>query len=202
MEIVKKISAFMTRPSARYSAGVLIAGGLVAGMILWGGTTKVMEVTSSEAFCTSCHEMEANAFAEYKTSAHYLNSSGMQVECADCHVPGDTLGKVIRKVEGLRELYGTIAGKIDSPEKYEAHRLAMAEKVWADMQADDSANCRSCHTNFERAIEHQYEWAQANHEIMIEEGKTCIDCHQGIAHKLPKTDLRAKTLPEPTTPAL
>lgn len=161
-----------------------------------------MEVTSSEAFCTSCHEMEANAFAEYKTTVHYLNSSGVQVECADCHVPADTLGKVVRKVEGLRELYGKVTGKIATPEKYEAHRLAMAEKVWADMQANDSENCRSCHVNFERAIEHQYEWARANHEIMLEENKTCIDCHQGIAHKLPKQNLRTKVLPKPTTPVL
>ena len=202
MKIAKILSAFLTRPSTKYSAGVLLAGGLIAGIVLWGGTTAVMDATSTEAFCISCHEMENNAFREYKETAHYLNSTGAQVTCADCHVPHDTLGKVARKIEGLRELYGKITGKINTPEKYEEHRLAMAEKVWATMQANDSESCRTCHVNFERALEHQYEYARANHEKMIREGGTCIDCHQGIAHELPKVDLRTKILPEPTTPAL
>lgn len=199
MRTVKQISTFLTKPSAKYSAGVLLAGGIVAGMAIWGGTTAVMEITSSEAFCTSCHEMHDNAFAEFKMTVHYQNSSGVQVECADCHVPEHTVGKVVRKIEGIRELYGKVTGKIDTPEKYEEHRLAMAEKVWADMRANDSASCRNCHGDFEEAMEYQYEWARANHERMQEEGMTCIDCHQGIAHQLPKVQLMNKKLPEATT---
>ncbi|WP_413784108.1 NapC/NirT family cytochrome c [Aliivibrio fischeri] len=31
-------------------------------------------------------------------------------------------------------------------EKYEEHRLAMAETVWEQMRENDSATCRSCHS--------------------------------------------------------
>ena len=99
-KLLKEAKALFTKRTSRYSIGTLLVWGLVVGILLTNGTTAVMNATSSEAFCTSCHEMEANAFAEYKTTTHYLNSSGVQVECADCHVPSHTLGKVARKIEG------------------------------------------------------------------------------------------------------
>lgn len=37
-------------------------------------------------------------------------------------------------------------GKVDTPDKWETHRGAMSEKVWAEYRADDSSYCRSCHT--------------------------------------------------------
>ncbi len=183
---------FFTSPSASVSAGFLIFGGLLLGVVLKTGFDVSLEVTSSDAFCTSCHEMEAYALTEMQDSIHVKNRTGSVAHCADCHVPHDSLGKVVRKIEGLRELYGKVTGKIDTPEEYEAHRLAMAEKVWSDMKANDSANCRACHINFENNLDQQYEWARRQHSLSIERGQTCIDCHQGIAHELPKTRLLTK----------
>ncbi len=196
MAVMRNLLNFLSKPSVRYSAGGLILAGAAGALILWGGFNFTMEATSTEEFCISCHEMEANAYAEYKETIHANNSTGVTAECADCHVPHDTIGKIFRKIEASREVYGNIIGKIDTPEKYEAHRLEMAEREWSKMRANDSANCRECHSNFEQAIEHQYEWAQINHRKMINEGQTCIDCHQGIAHKLPKTKLMNKQIPE------
>ncbi len=196
MRAIKKLFAFASKPSARYTAGGLLLSGIIAGVIIFGGTSWSMSATSTEEFCVSCHEMEDNAYAELKQTIHYNNSTGTRATCSDCHVPHNFIGKIFRKIEAAREVYGSITGIIDTPEKYEAHRLAMAERVWEDMREDDSANCRACHINLEQSLDSQYEWARMNHQKLIEDDSlTCIDCHQGIAHKLPNTKLMHKPVP-------
>ena len=36
-------------------------------------------------------------------------------------------------------------GKVDTKEKFEKHRLEMAEREWARMKANNSQECRNCH---------------------------------------------------------
>lgn len=157
------------------------------GIIFWGGFHTALEVTNTMEFCVGCHEMRDNAFAEYKETAHYLNASGVRAGCPDCHVPKEWGPKVLRKIKATNELYGAMIGKIDTPEEYEAHRLEMAERVWASMRATDSRECRNCHTYEAMAMEMQGRQASRKHspEWREKTGDTCIDCHQGIAHKLP-----------------
>ena len=55
--------------SRRVIFGTTIAGAIVfmiIGVILWGGFNTAMEVTNTMEFCTSCHEMRDNVYAEYK----------------------------------------------------------------------------------------------------------------------------------------
>lgn len=191
---IKKLIVFLRKPSGTLSVGFLVVVGVLAGLLLKTGFDTSLAVTSSDAFCTSCHEMASYPQAEMQDTIHVSNRTGTIAQCADCHVPHDSLGKVVRKVEGIRELYGKVTSKINTPEKYEAHRLVMAEKVWEDMRANDSANCRACHINFEQSLGEQYEWAARQHGLAIDQGKTCIDCHQGIAHALPNTRLMSKPL--------
>ncbi len=195
MAVVKQLLSFLSKPSIRYSAGALILMGAAGAVIIWGVFSFSMSATSTQEFCISCHEMENHAYAEFRDTFHFQNSSGVTAECADCHIPHDPIGKIFRKIEAAREVYGTLIGKIDTPEKYEAHRLEMAEREWRKMKANDSANCRHCHSNFEQAIPHQYEWARINHSKMIANGQTCIDCHKGIAHTLPNPKLMKKQIP-------
>ena len=193
--MISRFLSFLSKPSATLAAGVLLLVGAIGALFIFGGASTAMNMTSSTEFCISCHEMENNAWAEYKETIHYQNSRGLQTQCADCHIPHDIVGKLTRKVEALREVYGHFTGVIDTPEKYDAHRLAMAEKVWGEMRANDSANCRTCHSDLENTLDLQYQWARTNHQRMLTEGKTCIDCHKGIAHKLPNTQLMQKPIP-------
>lgn len=168
------------------------AGGfvmLVTGAILLGSVNYAMEETNTLEFCTSCHEMGAFVYPEYEQSAHFSNQSGVRAVCSDCHVPKDWWGKVVRKTEAtFNEIPSWITGKIDSPEKFEAHRREMAESVWAKMRASNSATCRSCHSYDAMALSMQDRYAKRRHSIEYREAtdKTCIDCHQGIAHNLPE----------------
>src|SRR5947208_1357844 len=48
----------LRRPSSVFSLGVLVLAGFVAGVIFWGGFNTALELTNTEAFCTSCHRSE------------------------------------------------------------------------------------------------------------------------------------------------
>ena len=54
------------------------------------------------------------------------------------------------------------------------------------MKASDSRECRNCHTFASMDTEKQVRPAKRRHAEAQQQGKTCIECHQGIAHKLPK----------------
>ena len=165
--------------------GVLM---FAAGIIFWGGFNTVLEATNTEAFCISCHEMQNFVYKEYKETSHYKNSTGVRATCPDCHVPRPWIYKVIRKVRASNELYHKIIGTISTREKFEARREELAKHVWDTMKSTDSRECRNCHAYNYMDLAKQDKSAQKKHtvEYIRETGKTCIDCHKGIAHHLPK----------------
>jgi len=173
------------RPAVRYSLGVLLIVGFVAGIIFWGGFNTAMEMTNNEQFCISCHEMENNVYQEYKKTIHYANRTGVRATCPDCHVPKEWTHKVVRKIQATNELYHKVMGSIDTRTKFEAKRLELAKHVWAAMKKTDSRECRNCHNFDSMDFTTQGRRAVAQHSEGLEEGKTCIDCHKGIAHELP-----------------
>lgn len=177
------------KPRAWWLLGIP-AGGFamfIAGIIFWGGFNTAMEVTNTETFCVSCHEMRDFVFEEYKETIHYSNRTGVRATCPDCHVPKQWHYKVLRKVKATNELYHKMLGTISTREKFEAKRAEMAQHVWDDMKATDSRECRNCHDYDSMNLDIQSKRAQRKHdsELMKAQGKTCIDCHQGIAHDLP-----------------
>ena len=82
-------------------------------------------------------------------------------------------------------------GTIDSREKFEARRPQLASHVWQLMKETDSRECRNCHQFSVMQLAGQARFAARIHKDAMEEGKTCIDCHKGIAHELPKKELAA-----------
>lgn len=183
---LQRLWALLKKPSARYSLGSLLTIGIAIGVIFWGGFNTVVEMTNTEQFCLSCHEMRDNVYPEYKETIHYNNRTGVRAVCADCHVPRDWTYKMIRKVQASRELWGKITGTIDTPEKFEAKRLELARREWARMKAADSRECRNCHGLAYMDTAKQKQRARKQHEMAREDGMTCIDCHKGIAHHKPE----------------
>jgi hypothetical protein len=59
----------------------------------------------------------------------------------------------------------------------------MAKRVWAHMKESDSKECRNCHKFDKMDTTKQKDRSVVKHEGAREDGKTCIDCHKGIAHK-------------------
>ena len=172
----------------RLGWGVIFVVGGISGVIFWGGFNTYMEYTNTMEFCISCHEMRDNVYPEYQKSIHYSNASGVRAVCSDCHVPKDLVAKFMRKIKASNELYHKIMGTVDTPEKFKAHRQEMAERVWAEMEANNSRECRNCHSFETMDFEAQRHLSAETMKAAKEAGMTCIDCHKGIAHTLPGMD--------------
>lgn len=155
-----------------------------AGILFTGLFNIGLSATNEMAFCTSCHSMKVN-LEEYKETVHYKNSSGVRATCSDCHVPKQFFPKMVAKVMAYKDVMHEILGTIDTKEKYEAHRWGMASRVWAKMKATDSRECRTCHDWDQMDLSAQERIARKRHGRAQDEGKTCIDCHKGIAHEEP-----------------
>ncbi|MBL7003735.1 MAG: NapC/NirT family cytochrome c [Gammaproteobacteria bacterium] len=155
------------------------------GMAGLATINTIFSYTNEMEFCTSCHTMKIN-LEEYKKTPHYKNHAGVRATCADCHVPKSFFPKLSAKIYAAKDVYHEIIGTIDTKEKYEAHRWGMANRVWDKMKASDSRECRSCHAWDAMELSIQDRSARKKHGKAQDEGKTCIDCHKGIAHQEPE----------------
>lgn len=186
-------------PAWVWRAGpLMVIGPFLAGIIFWGGFNWALELTNTEPFCISCHEMQENVFKEYRHTIHYTNRSGVRATCPDCHVPKEWGPKVIRKIQATNELFHKALGSVDTPEKFQAKRHRLAESEWARMRANDSQECRNCHHFEYMDLSEQGRRAAKTHPAAFGEGKTCIDCHKGVAHQLPPIEQEIGA-PKPVT---
>jgi cytochrome c-type protein NapC len=183
---LRRLWTFLWQPTARWSLGTLLLVGFFSGVIFWGGFNTAMEATNTETFCISCHEMKENVYKEYRNTIHYSNRTGVRAVCADCHVPKDWVHKFVRKVQATNEVFHKVLGSISTPEKFEKKRLQLAQNVWRTMKETDSRECRNCHDFKSMDYAVQGRRAARLHQDGFESGKTCIDCHKGIAHSLPE----------------
>lgn len=169
----------LASPTARYSVLVLVGGGLVLGVVLTLAFKTALVVTSSNEFCLSCHTQ--NAGLDWKRSSHYVNRSGMVVGCADCHEPRAFFPGMIRKMQSFNEIWHQLIGTISTPEKYEAHRLALAQREWARLGKNGAQECRNCHRPDAMAEAP----IRDMHIAALSGGQICTDCHKGVAHQAP-----------------
>jgi cytochrome c-type protein NapC len=184
--VLARLWAALLRPSARYSLIALLSVGFACGIIFWGGFNTALEATNTLQFCVSCHEMRDTVYQEYMETVHYKNRTGVRATCPDCHVPRDWTHKIARKMRASLEVWGKITGAVDTPAKFEAERMRLATDEWERMKSAASRECRNCHAFDGMDTKRQKPSAQKKHELAQRQGKTCIDCHKGIAHLLPK----------------
>lgn len=185
-DLLRRYWRTLTRPSACYSLGFLTIGGFIGGILFWGGFNTALELSSTEQFCIGCHEMRSNVYQEIQPTIHFTNRSGVRAKCSDCHVPKDWTHKMARKMQASKEVWGWIFGTIGTREKFLAKRQELAEREWARFKANDSLECRNCHEFASMDFTRQSKRAADAHSTTLQSGeKTCIDCHKGIAHRLP-----------------
>ena len=156
----------LLRPSPTVSVlSLLVVGGVlgVGGVIAFEFS---MHATSTDEFCVSCHELEVNTLPQFQRSSHFSNAGGVSATCSDCHIPKEFVPKMIRKIEAAREVYGHFTGIIDTPEKYAAHAPAMKAREIARIKANDSQECRNCHTADRMLLAAQTAKAREYHQAM------------------------------------
>ena len=186
LSLLKRFWRTLRSPSRYFSLGSLVVAGFVAGIVFWGGFNTALELTNTETFCIGCHEMHDNVYQELKTTIHFTNRSGVRATCPDCHVPHEWTHKIARKMQASKEVWGHIFGTISTREKFLEERLVLAQHEWARLKANDSLECRNCHSAESMDITRQSPRAvEAHRRFLFTREKTCIDCHKGIAHNLP-----------------
>jgi nitrate/TMAO reductase-like tetraheme cytochrome c subunit len=198
--LIRRFFSWLFSPSARWSVFSLLLAGLVIGAVSVIGTQVAVAVTGTDEFCgTSCHSHRAFVYPEHKLSAHYSNRSGVRAMCVDCHVPHTYPAKLIYKARaGITDAIAEARGVISTQEKFEKERWRLANIVWDQMKADNSANCRTCHTQEAMNTDKQSEDAVKQHKKFAAGKATCIECHTGVAHKEPeepKAPAKAAMLP-------
>jgi cytochrome c-type protein NapC len=185
-EVLKRYWRILQRPSVHLSFGFLTIGAFIAGIIFWGAFNTALEAANTEQFCTGCHEMRNNVYQELQGTIHFTNRSGVRAKCSDCHVPHNWTNKIARKMQASKEVWGKIFGWIDTREKFQEKRLELATHEWNRLKANNSLECRNCHLFESMDFTKQSKRAVDAHSTFLARGeKTCIDCHKGIAHRLP-----------------
>lgn len=185
---LRRLTRALFSPSARWSVFALLVLGLGIGFVSTVGTQAALAWSGTNEFCgTACHSHAQYVYPEFKASVHGSNRTGVQAGCSDCHVPHGYPEKIIYKAKaGIRDAFYEARGTISTKEKFEAKRWAMANKVWDEMKADNSANCRTCHSPEAMSSTLQSEAAQKQHKKFAAGKATCIECHTGVAHVEPK----------------
>ncbi|WNC71877.1 NapC/NirT family cytochrome c [Thalassotalea psychrophila] len=175
------VSRFFNK-GAVYTSFFLITVGIFVGVGSVIGFEVGMGLTNTEEFCTGCH-LQPGATAEtYHKSTHFKNKTGVRPVCSSCHVPVEFGNKMWRKIIASRELWSYFSGELDTTEQYLSKVVHMRDKEIARLKANDSQECRNCHEVSQMVFELQTAKAQEFHAVMKSEGKTCIDCHQGLTH--------------------
>ncbi|MET0069160.1 MAG: NapC/NirT family cytochrome c [Candidatus Thiodiazotropha sp.] len=161
----------------------LVIGG-IAGIGFMLFLIEFDDLTSSEAFCTTCHSMEIAAQA-YRQSTHYNPVSGVRASCGDCHVSEGVIAATWDHFLGGKDLLTQISGKLfgpdyDDPVVNALHlpQAAFEARKW--FKDKDSATCRRCHVL--EAIQGKRADTNAIH-LEETDGKSCIDCHINLVHR-------------------
>ena len=186
LNLIRRIWQIVNTPAVTLSIGFLTLGGFIGGVMFWGAFNTALEVTNTEKFCTSCHEMRDNVYEELSHTIHFANRSGVRASCPDCHVPHNWSDKIARKMQASKEVWGKLFGTINTRQKLLEHRLELAQHEWVRLKSNDSLECRNCHSAAAMDFSRQAPRAAKMHETYLLTGQaTCIDCHKGIAHELP-----------------
>jgi len=152
--------------------------GLLTGIIivLLGG--RIIERTSGNEYCMSCH-IHPSADASWKRSVHYETASGYRVACVECHLPPKGHGYLAAKARtGLRDLWN-----------YKTKDSASFN--WEEMKRPENArnyvyesSCLKCHENlFPLKLSKEGEDAHLYYrQSAAKSDLSCINCHLNAGH--------------------
>jgi len=161
----------------------LIAVGIGIGLLVAGGGAVAVHHANTTEFCTGCHVYDR--FAQtFEGSHHRTNLTGVQVGCADCHVPADSLPAMLwtKARSGARAVWSYYVEGLDTPAEFAQARPDLQEDAHAWFVATDSQTCRRCHAVAAMDLQAQRAGARASHKAAAAGRRTCVDCHSDVPH--------------------
>jgi len=186
-----KKSKLWQQPKTKWLLGIPLGGFLFAiiGALGFIGVTAGFHASSTNDFCASCHIGMDTVVEEYQQSIHFKNRVGVVAECQDCHIPKEPIPYLITKVTAAKDIWYKLTRGITLENFESEHRERLANHVWDTMREQGSSTCMSCHNFDNMDLDKQGRSAQRKHPAKRRKDKTCIDCHSGVAHKLPEENL-------------
>ncbi|WP_445946795.1 NapC/NirT family cytochrome c [Shewanella sp.] len=182
----------ITKPSSQYSVLLLLVVGIIVGVVGYFTVQQTLHITSSDAFCMTCHSNHSLK-EEVLASSHGGSKSGVVVECQQCHLPQEPLNYLIKKIIVSKDVIGFLTIENFNTQAWlEENRKAQADIARDYLRSIDSSTCQNCH---KRIYEDQSEamnnmavrMHHKNSKKVPPERQTCIDCHKGIVHPYPET---------------
>lgn len=154
---------------------LLIFGGIVLGLVLSLGTAEMIERTSGQEFCASCHSMKGVALA-YEEDIHGgANKHGFSAKCTDCHLPHDNVLHYVtaKAYSGARDVLGEI---------FVADSFDWIDNLKNKEEFTYTSGCLKCHDL--SVIRYEIPKAYLAHKDFLS-GKvqSCVKCHENVGHK-------------------
>lgn len=153
----------------------LVLGILLTIGLFWSGK-KVIKYTSTNNYCVSCH-IHPMADQSWKLSTHYNNSSGVIVNCVDCHLPPEGEGYLFAKAKtGLKDLYGFY---FKDSSKFDWEKKGLLENAKKIVYEN---SCLECHSNLFPVT---LSVNGGNAHLLYTTSKdpiSCLNCHLNVGH--------------------
>jgi nitrate/TMAO reductase-like tetraheme cytochrome c subunit len=154
----------------------LTVSGFGAGIVFLLAAKAVMNITSTDKYCISCH-IHPSADQSWKLSTHFNNKSGTIVHCVECHLPPAGHGYLFAKAKhGLKDAYGYFI-KDSSAINWEKKKLLESAKAFVYENS-----CLKCHENLfpvnlsvDGGNAHLF-YTTSNDPL------NCINCHLNVGH--------------------
>lgn len=135
--------------------------------------------SGTNEYCFSCH-IHDHAETSWRLSTHVNNSSGVIINCIDCHLPPKGEGHLYAKAKhGLKDVYGFIF-KDSADYNWEGKRnTAKANHFTYE------SSCLKCHSNLYPTGLTQDGVASHLHYERNRDNITCLNCHMHTGHYNP-----------------
>ena len=155
-----------------------LAAGVVLTIVAVLASGFMIENTSKDSFCASCHVMEPFRTAWQQAVHGGNNNKGFSAQCTDCHLPHDNF---------LR--YLVTKAKSGTNDFIQNFRIDGATYDWAGRAEErrteftfESA-CRRCHHDLTPTGLPMGGLIAHRTFLLGETNKTCVDCHSHVGHK-------------------
>ena len=190
MKEVDKISETPNKTSGnKLKIFIIISIGIFAGMLISLYTAHMVEETSDEEFCGSCHSMQPMVKA-YREDIHGGNNRvGFKAKCTDCHLPHDGILNYMtqKTLTGINDIWVETFEDTDKID-WQAKRLHRRKFVY-------DSGCLKCHKNLKKATESNPKAFIAHKSYFMKKKElnlSCVSCHENIGHKNLSSHLKNK----------
>ncbi|WP_352423423.1 SUMF1/EgtB/PvdO family nonheme iron enzyme [Proteiniphilum sp.] len=163
--------------------GFFLLVGIFIGIVFVAALYQTSVYFSSNESCMMCH-VHPHAEESWMLSSHVNNSSGVMVNCVDCHLPpkDDTWAHYTAKISlGVRDLWGYLT---KDPAEIDWDRKSELEHA---VKYIPNESCVKCHQNlFPQGISDDGITAHLYYEENAEKlNLQCISCHLDAGHYNP-----------------